>query len=74
MNMSYQPIIPAEEIKFPSIWFAADGSGHKVLVENVIFDDARNTYWVHYGWVEKGELKNHKKTSFAFQCRYKMSP
>jgi hypothetical protein len=68
----YEPIIKPEDIKFPSIWAAADGSGHKVLVENVEFDGKSNTHWVHYGWVEKGEMKSHKKTSFAFQCRYKM--
>jgi hypothetical protein len=67
----YDPIIKPEDIKCPSIWAAADGSGHKVLVENVVFDSKTQTHWVHYGWVEKDELKSHKKTSFAFQCRYK---
>lgn len=68
---TYQPIIEAKDITYPSIWAAADGSGHKVLVENVVFDDKAKTHWVHYGWIEKGVAKTHKKTSFAFQCRYK---
>jgi hypothetical protein len=71
---TYQPIIEPTEIKYPSIWTAADGSGHKVLVENVVFDDKSQTHWIHYGWVEKGEVKFHRKTSFAFQVRYKQIP
>jgi hypothetical protein len=63
-------IIEGKDIKFPSIWIAADGSGHKVLVDNVIYDDETQTHWVQYGWVEKGEMKSGEKSSFAFQCRY----
>lgn len=69
MNTHHE-IIEGKDIKFPSIWAAADGSGHKVMVDNVIYDDDTNTYWVQYGWVERGEMKKHEKSAFAFQCRY----
>ena len=55
-----------EEIKEGQIWSSCDGSSHKVTIVKV------NNGWVHYSWIERGngELKNHKKTVFAFQVRY----
>lgn len=47
-------------------WHSSDGSGHKVTVLRT------ENGWVHYSWIERenGELRNHKKTVFAFQVRY----
>ena len=52
------------EIKPGQIWSSCDGSGHKVTIIC-----CENNH-VHYSWVEKGELRKHKKSVFAFQVRY----
>lgn len=67
---TWYPIIRKEEIPIGSSWFAADGSGHTVVVTAVDLDSPAG--WVKYEWVEKpsGVTRSHEKSSFAFQCRY----
>jgi len=55
-------IFPADEIKAGQRWQGS--SGHTVLVDKV------DSYSVHYSWDESGIKKTHKKSHFAFQCRY----
>ena len=55
-------IFPPEEIKAGQRW---QGSrGHTVLVDKV------DSFSVYYSWDEEGVKKTHKKSHFAFQCRY----
>ena len=52
------------DIKEGQVWSSCDGSSHKVTIVNAIDNQ------VEYSWIEKGELRKHKKTVFAFQVRY----
>jgi len=53
-----------EEIKEGQIWASCDGSSHKVTIVGC------QDNLVEYSWVEKGDLRQHQKTVFAFQVRY----
>jgi hypothetical protein len=55
-------IFPAYEIKAGQRWQGS--SGHTVLVDKV------DSFSVYYSWNEEGVKKTHKKSHFAFQCRY----
>lgn len=55
-------IIPEDMVKPGQTWEAA--GGHRVEVV-----DAQGG-WVKYRWTEKGEVREHDKQNFAFQCRY----
>jgi len=57
-------ILPYIAIQPNQTWAAADGSGYCVQVMAV------SENWVTYSWIQKGELKSHRKDPFAFQCRY----
>ena len=53
-----------EEIEIGSLWFAADGSGHFVVVYDKQRDD------IFYKWVEAEQEKRHDKSTWSFQVRY----
>ena len=52
------------EFKEGQVWHSCDGSSHKVTIVKA------SGGWVEYSWLEKGEVKKHKKRLFAFQVRY----
>jgi hypothetical protein len=53
-----------DQIKEGQIWSSCDGSSHKVTIVSC------KDNFVEYSWMEKGQLRKHKKTVFAFQVRY----
>jgi hypothetical protein len=55
------------QIPLDTVWYACDGSGHKV---KVTYTDTEKPGWVGYEWSEKGKIVTHEKSTFAFQCRY----
>jgi hypothetical protein len=52
------------QIQEGQVWHSCDGSNHKVTIVKA------SDNWVEYSWQEKGQLRKHKKTVFAFQVRY----
>ena len=70
---TYYPIVKKEEIPVDSVWYAADGSRHKVTV--IAVDLKSPAGWVTYEWEDNtayGGKRKHEKPSFSFQCRYKL--
>lgn len=56
-------ILPAQKIKSGQQWM---GSSGLIVTVNCVDEFG----WVHYNWIENGELVEHQKDSFSFQCRY----
>jgi hypothetical protein len=65
--MPAREFLNVKEIPLDTVWYSCDGSRHKV---RVVYIDAEKPGWVGYQWEEKGEIKTHEKSAFAFQCRY----
>ena len=65
--MLEKKFLKVEQIPLETVWYSCDGAGHKV---KVIYTDNEKPGWVGYQWEEKGEIRNHEKSAFSFQCRY----
>ena len=69
----YYPILKKEDVPVGSTWYSADGSNHKVVVTHVDLESPAG--WITYEWDDRlapGGKRRHEKSSFAFQCRYKL--
>jgi hypothetical protein len=65
--MAERTFLKLEQIPLGAIWYSCDGAGHKV---RTVYKDINAPGWIGYEWEEKGEIKTHEKSTFAFQCRY----
>ena len=65
--MALKEFLKIEQIPLGTTWYSCDGSGHKV---RAVYKDIKKPGWVGYEWEEKGEIRTHEKSTFAFQCRY----
>jgi len=57
-------ILKRDQLKPRQLWASSSGADRTVMVDHIHGD------WVGYSWIEDGEVKNHTKDWFAFQCRY----
>lgn len=70
---TYYPILKKEDVPVGSTWYSADGSSHKVVVTAVDLESQAG--WTTYEWEDPASpsgKRTHEKSSFAFQCRYKL--
>jgi hypothetical protein len=65
--MTLKEFFKIEQVPLGTMWHSCDGSGHKV---RVVYKDIKTPGWIGYEWEERGEIRTHEKSTFAFQCRY----
>lgn len=64
-----QVILPFSMIQEGQEW-RGSGGNKVTIVKTVPRTDSKGEDWVEYSWETSSGIQMHKKSCFAFQCRY----